>query len=1466
MISQEILQKYRKFVWNLLNSEISPGSIDELERPLLEKFQTKFNIPADVAQRIEEELLDKWNLENNTPENFISNFQITGEKFNDEIFKNYPFFKKDLVSFALKKELPYLNIKTIYNEGKTGALVFEINVSVNNKAYSRILKYDNKYKVQKEYETFVNNEVIHGKLTSPKCEILHCNSNYAFLLLEPASSFTKADKVTSLRKVLVEEILFFDTDATRELLIEPLYTLFDYLNNIYKKSNYQIQEESFRNTMEQILPARKKYIGVLEKPNIPNFQIVTQKDMFHYDIKQEDKFQLNLKCWAPGEKEKTRIDVEIFLSNPPEDLNVLLTNLTVYLLPETVTYPRFKFLKEIEQKLSFLSGKFETLGLFNIFQGLSQNFEDSRFSLDFLLSKNGKNFFSSFLHGDLNPSNILLCYSNSINQYHPIIIDFYESGVSGNYFFDFARFEVEIVMIILRRILRKYFNLKEDSLEIPERVVQFIAQFENNLFLSNKEKRIKDSGDFILFEIRNILMKIIRNSFPEDFKEFEWYRNYLLACGLFSIRFANFKHETNLTKLIAVLWGMRLLYKFEHFEESLPKEQILKKTTQTFKALTPYLELTYSCKDANIETKKEIGYETVPTKVFVNYYDRILQFFELFLESRKNLFIILGESGSGKSTLVDFLLTQYSSKFPILLVSGSGTISSEFYFSEQIQNLLGGSYQRVDWANLVDVEVKKEEKNFLIILENLYYNFEPEKAIASLLYLLRQVEGRNIKILLTTTSSLFNEYLDSQEEVKKLAYTYNDQSFFQMPSPSEEESALLVEKYFTEYNIIGELLGKAKTIPKNPGVLKLFSEVKANTNIGKPEHIFVSELIGKYIEKKLAFVSEKAEIPIQDLKEILWELARLIDSGTNLSLKIGIVSGVFSKRTPPHLGAFSFIHLLTQVGIFISNKELVKFRFSEIPAYLLAVYTIEDWAFYQPPLEEKLEFITQRVSELRKKPFNEILLYYLLNELYIKNDDKILNFQKALDCLLQQFEKQRYGILRIFGKSIYSLPKLDSKIIKRILEVESKTKILLKKYPNDFVLQREYSSCFILLDNNVVYDFSASQWIEKFEKILDDPRKIINTLSSDLFKWDEFYEFLKRDFSKNSNFIRNYIQPMFDKLNQRVWYKEKSLITLCEKLLDLSDDSKTRFGWFELKVYDILFNIINETEEGYVSRYRPQAVSRVVKRKIHDISLFEFVLKKFYTSLEKQDSIKNFLLNFLLQNQNFEEKTSQIAFSILAREISRIDYEKLDTNLRKELDNYLIQIPAEMSLSLLSKLKLTSAADRSKFDNILKRKDKIKLSPQFVIYIIIKKGNQFLLRYNSKWEDYNWIGGQLGHDYTNETDEKEEAMKIVKEKLNLETTLFELSKFGKMSQGYEIFSRSRGKLIRYVPSYYVLHLKEREQKWRELLSDVRHELFSIPEILQPYNLKVSESVKKFVAILQSNLSLQERLNSYSDII
>jgi len=1463
-MNRENINKYKKILWNFLTDELTPGEIDELERPILEKYRKSLEISEELAQQVEKELIDKWNLENNTPQEFVEKFPILGVSFTQSILEKYSYLRKDLVSLALRKNFPYVNIQTIYNEGRTGALVFKFSVNVNNKEYSRILKYDNKYKIKKEYDNFVTHEIIHGKLTSSKCDIIYCNSEFAFLELEPASDFTKSEKISSLKKIILQDILFYDTDATRNLIIDPIYTLFDYLNSIYQKSQSYIVEGEYRSSIEQILPARKKYRGYFYKPdNITNIQEINSKSIFQFDIQSTQPLCLNLKTWDPISNEKTRVDITVSTEENPTDLFLFLEDKKIFIDLNSLEYPRQIFLERLSNSLSFLVGKYSQLKLFNILEKIQEG-QEVQYKIDTLLSSRGKNFFSNFLHGDLNLSNILMCYSESVNQYHPIIIDFYESGIQGNYFLDFARFEIEIVVLILVRILRKYFNLNNNTTEIPERAIQFICNYENNLFLGTKEKRIKDTGDFILYEIRDILTRVIKNSFSVEFKDLEWLKNYLLCCALYGLKFNNFKYETNLAKLVAVIWGLRLLYRVEHFDE-ISKETILKRSSGFFKVLTPYLELLYSCKNASIQTKEELGIETISIKLFVDFYDRVKNLLQIFFKSEKKLFILVNETGTGKSTFVEHYIFENSNKFPILLLSGMNHLEEENYFFDIIFSKLGGTFHRMDWHGLVNEEVSKQEKNFLIIIENIYYNFNPEKVISALVYLLQTLKDKtNIKILITCTPSFYDEYLSRNNEIQTNVFTYEDEKFVSLTTPDDLKCTELVNKYFTEYNIIGELLSKAKTLPKNPGVLKLFCEVKANSNIGKPEHIFVSELIAKYIEKKLEFIYKQTGIVEKVLYEILQEVSRLVETGESLALKISVVEKVLSQKLPPEIQISTLIHLLTQAGIFVSNKNFIKFRFSEIPAYLLANYILEDWDYFKPPLEEKKEFVLTKLSEIRKKPFNEILLYYLLTGLYINQDKNILDFYEALELLFSQFDKQRYAILQVFGKTVYSLPKVDSKLIKKILDLETKSKILLKKTPNDFALQRAYGSCFNLLDNNIIYNFSAVQWIEKFEKIIDNPKKIINTLASDSFKWDEFHEFLKKDFSKNSNFIRNYINPIFIKLNQRVWYKEKSIILLAEKLLNLSDESKNQFGWFEINVYEILFNIVIEKEETYVSRYKTQALQIILKRKVGNLELLKFIIQRFYKILEDDPLEINYFIQFLIQYNNFNQRIDQIAFSILLKEIEKINYEALPSNIRKELDTYLSYIPPEMSIFLLQKINLKNPTDKAKFENILRKKDSFRPHPEFLVCIIIKYRGQYLLRYNFNWEDYNWFGGELGHEY-DDVDEKEEAIKIVKEKLKLEPSFFKLEKFGKLKQGYDLFSRTRKKIFHYVPSYYVLKLHD-EQKWREFLSDIRNKLFSIEEILDPKNIEISFSVKKFLNLLENNFNLKQKLDAFSDVV
>jgi len=90
-MNRENINKYKKILWNFLTDELTPGEIDELERPILEKYRKSLEISDELAQQVEKELIDKWNLENNTPQEFVEKFPILGVSFTQSILEKYSY-------------------------------------------------------------------------------------------------------------------------------------------------------------------------------------------------------------------------------------------------------------------------------------------------------------------------------------------------------------------------------------------------------------------------------------------------------------------------------------------------------------------------------------------------------------------------------------------------------------------------------------------------------------------------------------------------------------------------------------------------------------------------------------------------------------------------------------------------------------------------------------------------------------------------------------------------------------------------------------------------------------------------------------------------------------------------------------------------------------------------------------------------------------------------------------------------------------------------------------------------------------------------------------------------------------------------------------------------------------------------------------------------------------------------------
>lgn len=1481
---------YKNLVIEYLQDQDSPGEIDVFEREMLRRKKQELNINDSVAKKIEDQL--KISYGKKTPcsiknfEKFEAIIQKNKDKNSqDELHKKITQLRKDLETYGSRlSQFEEIEIQEIFNEGKTGAIVFKIKGKKHGVELFKILKYDYFPRIMKEFTGFTDKERLHGRTIPTNYKPHSGNEGYqhGFLEFQPADNFTNAIKMLSLKKVVTSrEIYNFLSGGhiMQRRLTRPLEQVVDSLVTSFY-SPIISKEEPFQNSLEQFLPPREVRTGKIEW-NTSN----TNNDNYFTKVKAEEIIDYNLypnettgksnatfKLLLDINGYKYRIDADVEIKSDKVLQNLSDKSKWILSIDRRTQKKdvRKHFIGKIAQNFSFLEDKLETFKLSPIFRenAQSQVDYDTHLMLDQLLKNTGKVYSTNCLHGDLNPSNILLC-KLSTGLFDPILIDFYDTGLSGNAFYDLARLETELVIYLLSNELKVRFNLHDESKIHSEEVIKFILKNEELLFALDQKENLF-TGDFLLFEFRKILSKVMKNTLKVS--SADWFKNYLACVGIFGLKYNKFQ-ESELNKTIAILWSLRAFHRFENYQSNM-EVGIEKEAQNDIEEDNPLTRLKEQCKKESNINKKTLGIEPAINNVFVDFFEAERYSLKAFLDPKQNsnCLVLTGESGSGKSTFLDHYMSTDESLYPILLIAGNSPIEDKKHFIDTIQKSLGSEYQIHDWIKLLEynLEYNRDNKQLCVIIESIYYNPDVEKAIKALEEVILEIcQTNKIKLILPVTPSFWNEYLAKNRRLKGHFFTPdinnekdNDICFLKLSYPNMVNEKELLEKYFSEYNIEGELVGKAKNLPKVPGFLKLFCESETGGNIGRLDHIFLTKIIEKYIEitfKKI--FNHNPKMTIKNIAQLFYELSvELLENKKTYFFTSQMLEEKFIKITQEPKEWKSFQNYIIQLGFIVGTKQKLQFRFLEVIGYILANRRVNNWIKNETNIKAVINWLDESLKKVKKEPIYEIYIYYVLTLLYNrdfqKNDYDFKLFNHSIENLLEKFadgySKYGYGLLRIFTRSLSSLPKVNSRIMQNILNLEK----IIKNYQNkvhDTSLEQEYARCFNLLDDNLVYDQKAIEWIRKFEKFekVGSVDMIKKTFGSQSFKWLDFRDFLKEDYARNSNFIRNYLEPALDKISSSLrdhsnldLRQESYVFNLSKELFDLNKRSLNKFGKFETKLYEILFQLVEIHDDELSPLYRKKALELIEGRKIYDPKLFSVVIRGL-SKYNEYDNIPAYhWLKFLMKYHDFDEnQIDHQAYLQLEKMISSLKYNLLDRRLRQELDNYIIDNPPELMIPLVKKMRL-SPMDLRKFLPRFKSYPQ-NIETQNVINIIIKYKNQLLLRRNEKWNDFNWIGGQVLHDYEDDEIRLKKATELVQEKIKIDPTEFELKFFSKPNTPMERYSRRRRKRVKYKSTFYYLTVKK-PYTWTKLKDDPNHKLFDIAEITERVNPEIASSVKEVI--------------------
>lgn len=1456
---------YKEEVLKSLDDDESHGVIDDIERRILNRKKKELGISELVAKQIEDSVLANFKTINCSLEN-IEMFGNLASSFSGLV--------EDLKVYGSIKDLKTIRIVNIYNEGKTGALVFQVEEEKEGSIHSRILKYDYKPRIYKEYRVFKDNEKLLGVYASPKCEFYPGNEkyNYSFLELQPANEYANATQMVSLKKIILSEINKYTEDVhLKSYLNDSIKNIIDWLFvRVYKQENktnpYIKREMAFQNSLDQFLPPRRTIQGFLVKGKNTqaNHYLISPKQIISYDIKsiaEEKNFKIIFKVWFRIKDNLYRVDIQTILKEENQDLlDSLLEgekNWSLYIERNARgEATREKLFQQLSSQTKNYPEGNDKNKLLPIFMPSSKfHIFDTGFLFDEIFQKKGITYTTDCLHGDLNPSNILICKLSS-GKFHPILIDFYDTGVGGNVYYDVGRLESEILIELLSVTLESVFQTPSDRSELSSEELDFILSFEDNLFEFKRTQELF-KGDFILYEIRKILKEIALSQLEKDYKNFHWLKNYILALGVFCINYTKFKNESPLHKTIATTLAMRYLYRFKTFELALEKGKLKNFDQDTLTdliQLTPIQMFKEKCRKQNNWTRIEMGINIVPSDVFVDYYGHIRENLKQYLKQiTKTSFFIKGERGVGKTTFMEAYFSSDQFLYPVLYLNGTKSMQNEFGFVQDIKDKLELSS---DWLKTIDYYLGESDHSFCIVIDNIYFNPNPELVVLALKNLIHQAKGTKIKIIVFSTNDFWNEYLESDDIIKDTAYSVKlkDSSDSLLPTQlfaeinlkdsSSMDRELLTDKYLQYYSIRGELFGNALNVSYNPSILKLFCEIKTNSNIGKLDQVFLLELIESYINSMMTHVSKLSELSLGRVNQIFVGIAEIMKNKNFVSVSTNLINETFSQDMAMEYELPNFLNVVVQNGYMHKTKDdELSFSFREVPAYLLANKITSEWLVKKAYKDNLRVWFEEHIKNLHRRFLNESLIYYVLAILYKQNTPL---FNTSIEKIISLYDSIPYGVLRTISRSISTIPRLYSSMLRELYYFEEKINLSLEKKKKDRVFQREYSSYFYRI--NLEYGEEAQKYTKMFE-VLKTPNKIIIELENMQSQGEltPLFIFMEKDLMKGAHFMRNFIKPVLPLLKENPRNHEPLIFQFCHRLLNMKD-TEDEFGDF---IYTSLLKIIDIRLKEH--RIKNKAMGMLVNRKVKSEEIVSQIINYFdkwlfvnrIDEIIPNDPTSYYYFTFLMQYNNLKNSLDYNCYEQLSKLLQRYTFSSLNVELKKKVNAYLVHgLPA--TLSTVEKL----LKDNPELDQKLKpfihkvRKQNV-IEEQKVLYIIIKDGNKILLQFKPKWKDYSWIGSQIESLPTEEA-EREEAIKIISKKLNIQyPDDFELSESRLELNTFNNFSKSRNKLVKYKPTFYILKLKF-PHIMDTIISNNNNKFFKLNDLKQPGNISIGAAVKNTI--------------------
>ena len=273
---------------------------------------------------------------------------------------------------------------------------------------------------------------------------------------------------------------------------------------------------------------------------------------------------------------------------------------------------------------------------------------------------------------------------------------------------------------------------------------------------------------------------------------------------------------------------------------------------------------------------------------------------------------VVGRAGHGKTNLLCSLAEDLAREYPVFLLSGQMTISSEYEIEVHIQRWLerGLGQDCSGWLGAVGEVLEDDVTWMFVVIDAVNENADPGRMSHALESFATRCRGKRIKLILSCRD-IFWPIFD-----RKLRPSLYGREPIPLHEFSEVEWKQAVKVYFERFGVRCRLRPAAESTLRNPLLLRLFCQANQGKDLGEIQDLRVLDVFDQFIENATAQITERSVLTSSaHIEHLLMQIGEAMWVRRRTTLRPSEVGVIPQEQSAP----LSIYNQLRSEGILVES-------------------------------------------------------------------------------------------------------------------------------------------------------------------------------------------------------------------------------------------------------------------------------------------------------------------------------------------------------------------------------------------------------------------------------------------------------------------------------------------------------------------------------------------------------------------